>query len=280
MSENQVETQASEVAVEKKMTAKDAALSAALALKKMGQFETVTATYADKFLNYLQSDRRAQMLSRGQNFAGRIGLVGLYLLAVIFVLNIFLLPLVHDFPWGASMSLGLGLAVGALVIHYVNFKMLPLLEELVSTPTRVASVGFLNAVSVVLLFAGLFGLIVYWYIGLTFEHFSLLFNGLGMAIGCAVLALLVINYQLLGIEVVESATAGDSFICLISLVLKAYIKLIPVVFMGIVFWAIYSWASLPFERYVRDRHLFELVQVTLGFVAPHWLYHLFVSGSL
>ena len=99
--------------------------------------ETVTAVWIDKLLDRLRKGYFSDFLGKNEKWLVAAGLFGLYLSAILGLLTSFVLPMRYeDISYGPTIGLGVIWFFLCIVIHYIAFKFLPALSNIVkNTPT-------------------------------------------------------------------------------------------------------------------------------------------------
>ncbi len=193
--------------------------------------ENTTAVLIEKLLNNMKKSPVFNFFERIEQIFSKIGLFGLYVLAVAGLMGSVILSLRFEIPFGYSVGFGLAWFFTCISGHYIAWKFLPALSNVIkANPTRLCSRAFLDSLALSTGVAGCFSLMGGCYVWAKTSSTDALVLGLALFIICEYLFSICLNPSCLNIVISEKATAGEEFIGLFSLFMKCFVKLIPVAF--------------------------------------------------
>lgn len=193
--------------------------------------ESVTVPYLDRALKFLGEKKYLEIFSTKERCIATIGFLGIYTAGILGFLVALVCILRHDVPTGMFFGYGLAFLFGAVVVHYLAWKFLPRIGQILeATPTRISSKNILDCFAVLFMLAGI-GIFVLgtwtWIEAASFEAFLM---GLFIAVLLEYMASICINPALVNVEVSETTGAGEEFIGILSFLVKSVLKLTPILF--------------------------------------------------
>ena len=247
-----------------------------------------TSEWINRFFDFLSRKVSGKVLSACDFFA-RIGLAGLFVIAVLSVVFGLVLIGRYDIPVASAVILILMSVLGCLFLHYVAFMMLPALNTLIkNAPTKMSSAGVLKVMA---LFVGIVGILALLYgiyssivtfraeiMGMmVVESNNVFFASLFLFIFCEFWLFLLLEPSELNVEIVEKTSVGEEFIGLTSFFAKGCLKLAPVVFGTAITFGILQLVIMLFNSDALMDQMQVLVYLCLSAFLPLFVYIAFLS---
>lgn len=229
--------------------------------------EEITAVWIDKGLNFLKKDSIIELFNKNEEIFTKIGLYGIYLMAVIGLLTSLVFPIRYDaLPFGKSLLAGLLWVITCIIIHYTAFKFIPAVREIIkSTPTQMGSEAFLNSSALLFGLSGVVSLCAGIFFWIKTSSMNTFLFGLSSFLVCLFMLVLTLNPSLLNIKITEQTSPGEEFIALFSFFIKSFLKLIPVTFgLGVIL-AVLNLLSTLFSSYGYINEIFAKLISIAGF---------------
>ncbi len=131
---------------------------------------------------------------------------------------------------------GLAYALGFFILQYVAVRFASAGDKLIeNNKTGLSSAAFLDSIGLLLMIGGAIALLFNSYLAIKLGSFSPFLNGLGTFVIFELFALLALNPKSITLDVVPETSAGQEAIGIITFFLKAFMKLVPIMFgVGIV----------------------------------------------
>lgn len=213
--------------------------------------EKMTAVWIDKFLNHLRKGYFSDFLEKNEKWLIATGLCGLYISGILGLLTSFVLPMRYEnVAYGPTIGLGVIWLFLCIVIHYIAFKFLPALSNLVkNTPTQLSSKSFLDSLALLAGIAGVLSLLGGLFLWIRTSSFDSFVIGIFVFIFCGYILSLCLVPKNLNIEIIEKTSAGEEFLGLISFFMKGFLKLVPVAFAAGVILTIINIIELLFVKF-------------------------------
>jgi hypothetical protein len=125
------------------------------------------------------------------------------------------------------------------VLQYVAGRLLGALDRLSrSTPSRLSSPAFLDCFALLHMIAGLVALVSIAVLAMQMGDLLLVLPGMALFILCQYSAILALNPDALALTITADATAGEEALGVLSFLVKAGARLVPVAFGVGVVWGI------------------------------------------
>lgn len=187
----------------------------------------------DKGLDFLRNHTYLDFLGSNEHWLVRIGLICLY--AVIPVLSLILIANFEsgfERIYGNVLLIVVAVLFACIVMGYVADKMLEYVKPTIKqSQTNIINGALLDVLSVILLLCGVAILISGLVIGIRVESFSIFMYSVFAFVGLEYMVSMLLNPEkTLSIKVQESATPAQSLIAISSLLIKAFYRLVPVIF--------------------------------------------------
>ncbi|MEI6971796.1 MAG: hypothetical protein WCL44_09795 [bacterium] len=148
---------------------------------------------------------------------------------------------------------GLAFALLMLVVQYAASKLIVAGEELtLSSPTVMESDSFLRCVSLLANAAGLMTMLQSTVIAIQFEDWSRFWTGVGILLLFEALAFIALHTSLTSTSIVERTPGGEVAIGVVSFFVKAFMRLVPVLF-GLAAFALLVLLAITTVQQFRDR---------------------------
>ncbi len=246
-----------------------------------------TSLLINRFFDFLSVKTGKNVLSIGDVFA-RIGLSGLFCIAVLSVVFSAVLVVRYDIPVASGIIFMFLSVLASVFLHYVAFTMLPALNTLIkNAPTKMSSAGVLKVMA---LFVGIVGVLSLLYgiyssvvlfdaevMGvMAVESNNLFFSCLFLFIFCEFWLFLFLTPEELNVEIVEKTSVGEEFIGLTSFFAKGCLKLTPVAFGTAIVFAVLQMIIMLFN----SDALFEQVEILVYLCSSAFLPLLVYVGFL
>jgi hypothetical protein len=245
-----------------------------------GTGSSITTVYIEKLLNYLRKDHLVDFFERNEVLLTKYGMLGLYAAAVVGVIFSVVCPIRYEVPWGESLGAGLGWAVACILLHYVASRLLPVVRNLIkTTPTTMSSDALLDSLALLCCISGVAVLAASVYGWAKTSEIGGLTNGIFAFIAFEYLVVLCLNPRLVNIAIEEQTRAGQEFVGVLSLFLKGFLKLIPVMFGAWIIIGVVKMVVLLFakpENFEIDT-LFSIGWMLVAAVLPLAGYLIFIS---
>lgn len=237
-----------------------------------------SSEYINRFFDFLKQKVTSKVIGSEQIFS-QIGLVGLYAVGILgAVFFITLTRIGAPVPYVLMMAL-LSI-VGAVVLHYVAFMMLPSLDNLIkNAPTKMSSSGVLKVMALFICAFGAAALIYGIYTAFMIRGDGLrgLFAGLFLFIFSGYWTALLLEPQELNVEIVEKTSVGEEFIGLTSFVAKGCVKLAPIVFGTAIVLAALQLILMIFSYGMIDQQMQSVACLAMSAFLPLIVYIGFLS---
>lgn len=220
--------------------------------------EYMASNLIDLFLKKVRDGFLLNFFENNQTSIIKWGLYGLYISAIIGAVISITLPVKYNgyIEWGTSLSLGCGFIVYCLIAHYIAVKFIPNVDGIIKkAPSQMRSSAFLDVFSFLLITIGIFSLIGGLVFSIKNESFGLFLIGIFWFIWCAYLTSICLNPKIVNISIEEDITPAEEFIGLISLFIKAPLKMTPVIFGSCVILGILNICTIPFSKYQYVREI-------------------------
>jgi hypothetical protein len=217
----------------------------------VGKRESFTAMWIDEKIVRARRKGMESFFNKNERWLTSIGLQGLYLLSILGIIaSIVICVRYPKLDKTVVLSSGVAWFVFCIIAHYISWKFLPGIRKLVSaSPTKVASTVVLDSLGFMFLIFGAACLLSGIVGGIKFESIELFFTGLFGFIWLEYFAALSLNPKLMNVTVAESTTSGEEFLGLISVGMKGYLKMIPIIFGSGIFFGIFDVINLMISEY-------------------------------
>lgn len=247
-----------------------------------------TSLLINRFFDFLSVKTGKNVLSIGDVFA-RIGLSGLFCIAVLSVVFSAVLVVRYDIPVASGIIFMFLSVLASVFLHYVAFTMLPALNTLIkNAPTKMSSAGVLKVMA---LFVGIVGVLSLLYgiyssvvlfdaevMGvMAMESNNLLFSCLFLFVFCEFWLFLFLTPSELNVEIVEKTSVGEEFVGLTSFFAKGCLKLTPVVFGTAIIFAVLQMIIMLFNSDALFEQVENLLYLCSSAFLPLLVYVAFLS---
>lgn len=216
--------------------------------------------YVDMGLDFLRRQSLWNVLSSCEKWIALAGVIGLYAVMplVLIAVSIYL---------GDAMIL-LGIPV-CIIAGYIAEKMLDYVRPTIEhSPTKIVNSGLLDILAVLI---GLFAIVVFfasfYFVIETGNFVDFFCDQLFCVAWVYFMFMLLASKQSLNIEVCESAGPAQSLLSIMSLLIKAIYRMTPVLFGGLVLFALFTMMSLFFMNPWLLAHEFQYATMVLGIAA-------------
>ena len=247
-----------------------------------------TSEWINRCFDFLTDKVSSKVLSVGNCFA-RIGLAGLFVIAVLSIVFSFVLVARYGMPVISGILFSILSVFWCVFLHYVAFTMLPALNTLIkNAPTKMSSAGVLKVMALFVGVVGVFALLYGIYSSfVTFrtelmgimliETSNVFFVGLFLFVLCEFWLFLLLKPSELNVEIVEKTSVGQEFIGLTSFFAKGCLKLTPVVFGTSISFAVLCLLRMLFDTDVLFEQMQMLIYLCLSAFLPLLVYIAFLS---
>lgn len=244
--------------------------------------EYFTSRMIDKLMALLKSTIFINFFEKNEKSLTKWGFYGLYICGILGVILSVVIPLRYEsIPLSTSVSVGIVYFLCCILLHYISCKFLPSIEILLkSTHSQMSSRALLDCCAVVHLIGGVISIFCGVYFWIKTSSLDILFMSIFYFIYCEYIVSLSLKPELLNIDIVEKTSAGEEFLGAISFSVKAFFKLIPIMFgSGIIFCVIHLFLIM-FRDYQYQHELYSDVYVIIGLTSsalvPLFGYFLFL----
>lgn len=190
--------------------------------------------FMGKFIEFIKGIFTADLLEFSIKWLTIIGHIGLVVAAAVG----FLFFLVAAIKGNQLILLLYALVwiIVVFVVQYTAYRFISAGATLIkNNPTRLASTAFLDCVGFLSLLAGIVALVFNIYRAIEFKSLAPFLIGLGLFVFFEFCAIVALNPKTVSMEIVGEATAGQEAIGIITFSIKAWQKLVPIIFgVGIV----------------------------------------------
>ncbi|MEI6166764.1 MAG: hypothetical protein WCS52_06185 [bacterium] len=243
--------------------------------------ESITAVLIDNLLIHMRKEYFTDFFEQNEKWLTKYGLYGLYAAALVGFISSIVYPIRYELSWGLSLGIGFGWIVACIVSHYVAYRLLPVISNLIkSTPTKLSSSALLDALALLCGIAGVAILGTSIYGWAKTSEFDKIIEGILMFVTFEYLMALCLNPGLLNIAIEEKTTAGQEFIGLLSFFLKGFLKLIPIMFGSWILIGVANMTLMLFQKpeTLNIGNVFAIGYMLIAAVLPVVGYLLFVSN--
>ncbi len=131
---------------------------------------------------------------------------------------------------------GIGYAVGFFILQYVAIRFANAGDKLIeNNKSGLSSNAFLDSIALLLMIGGVLILLYNSYLSIKIGIFTPFLNGLAAFVVFELFSLIALNPKSVTTEVVPETSAGQEALGILTFILKAFMKLVPIVFgIGIV----------------------------------------------
>lgn len=183
----------------------------------------------DRMLELARGQFTTQFVELTSRIFTVVGHYGLYLAMV--VLFVFSLLLGVKLGEVNTILLAVAMAVLLFVLQYAAAQFLRGLERLNrSTPARMCSTAFLDCCALLNMFGGLIALLTLAVLAVDTGPLLLVLPAIATFILCQYVAVLALNPESLNLTITAEATAGEEAIGVLSFLVKAGLRIVPVAF--------------------------------------------------
>ncbi|MFH1922177.1 MAG: DUF4339 domain-containing protein [Planctomycetota bacterium] len=188
------------------------------------------------------------------------GHYGLYLaMVVLFVFSLLLGVKLHDVN---TFLLAVATVVLLFVLQYAAGQFLRALDRLNrSTPARMCSTAFLDCCALVHMFGGLIALLTLAVVAVDTGPLLLVLPAVATFILCQYVAVLALNPESLNLTITAEATAGEEAIGVLSFLVKAGLRIVPVAFGVGIAWGTLTLINAVFLMFAPPENREELPAV-------------------
>jgi hypothetical protein len=229
----------------------------------------------DALLDWVHDALPAELFDVVSGWFSQVGYAGLFISAIVGIPYFLTRAIRLKSP--AQLMYGAGFVLLLIIVQYAAHKFLGAVKTLTkSSPSRLTSKAFLRCVALISEMMGLLFLALLAVNAWQSWSFVPVFIGLGICVLCEALAYVAIHPSLVSVTISEDASAGEEAIGIISFFVKAFIRVIPLVFgTGVLVGTIAlllsifnpsaadSEAIVLFCRIPGMRAIFELLSITL-----------------
>jgi len=183
----------------------------------------------DKLLDWVRERAPEEAFQSLSAWCVRYGHTGLMVAEVLCLL----MGVVAAIKLGSWVYLvhGAGLAVLLLILQYTADKFLHAGEALVeASPSRLGSGAFLDCLCLLSGAAGILIMVSYVMLARQSGQWSLLWAGLGAWALCDAIGYIALNPSMANIEIDENVRAGEEAIGIMSFLVKAVVRIVPIAF--------------------------------------------------
>jgi hypothetical protein len=183
----------------------------------------------DLFLDFVRSQFPATFVESTINQFVAIGKFGYYAaMGLILIFSLLIAMKTHEYEvivWGVVYSLILA------VLQYIGVRFCETLNRLnANTSASISSSTFIDCFALLSLAMGIASLLSFLVSAIASKEFWWIIPGLAGFIICQYLALIALNPGTININIVPESRAGEEAIGVISFLVKAHLKLVPVIF--------------------------------------------------
>lgn len=199
----------------------------ASAVKSVHNDPMITVRLLDRFLEWARSTFPAGMFESVAGWFTRYGHTGLLLSAGVTLVFWLFAWTRTDLGFWASVLRGVGYSVLILVLQYTASKFLNAGETLVkSSPSRLGSAAFLDCLA---LLSEIAGIIVFFVCLVRWEWASFFFGLCALTLGDSI-AFIALHPSIANITISEDTGAGEEAIGILSFLIKALVRIVPIIF--------------------------------------------------
>lgn len=205
---------------------------------KLNFDEYLSARMIDKLMAFLKSTYFIDFFEKNEKSLTKWGFYGLYVCGILGLITSLVIPLRYDkISFSNSLLIGFVYFFCCILLHYISFKFLPIIELLLkSNRSQMSSRALLDCWAIVHLIGGIITLLTGIYFWIKTSSIDSFFIGIFTFIYCEYIVSLSLKPEILNIDIVEKTSAGEEFLGVISFGVKSVFKLIPIMFgSGIIF---------------------------------------------
>ncbi|MBN2301962.1 MAG: hypothetical protein JXN60_05540 [Lentisphaerae bacterium] len=199
------------------------------AVKSVHKDPLFTVRFLDKLLDWARSTFPANMFEGITDWFTRYGHTGIVLSAAVSLI----FWIIASFRLGENMGFwsailrGVGYAILIVILQYTATKFLTAGQDLVkSSPSRLGSAAFLDCLALLTGIVGIIGFIV----AIAHREWAAFFVGLGVWGLCDSISLVALHPSIANIIISKNTAAGEEAIGILSFLIKAVVRVVPIVF--------------------------------------------------
>ena len=183
----------------------------------------------DALLDWVHDALSEELFDIVSGWFSQLGYAGLVLSAVVgFVF--YIVTAVRDKSFAMILYAG-GFVLLLVIAQYAAHKFIGAVRTMTkSSPTRLTSRAFLRCVAVISEILGLLILARFAIVAWQDRSLVPILIGIGMCVLCEAIAFVAIHPALVSVSISEDASAGEEAIGIISFFVKAFVRVIPLVF--------------------------------------------------
>lgn len=213
-----------------------------------------TVRMFDKVLDYLKKDHLSDFFERNEVWLKKVGLFGLYFAGIMGLIDALVLIVKYDdMGSAAKKTLAIGGLVwlfGAIVLHYIAYKFLPVSRMLIdSTPTKLGSRACLDSTALILTFTAILSFLGGIFIAIKAETLTPFITGFFIFIFCEYCASICMKPELVNVQIDASNRPGEELLGLFALVMKSFLRFIPITFGSGVLFGCIELVMVPFHKF-------------------------------
>ena len=236
-----------------------------------------TSVLIDKVLEKLSKSRYHDFLESNEKWLVKVGFWGIYLFGFLSAIIAIRLSVKNYMSGWQATCVVFGSLIGAVAMHYVAYKMLPIIGGLVKNTTgQVSSYGLFAICSLVTLIGSVASFIGGIIIGIVSGSIIPFLGGIFVSIFLEYWTALFMRPETVNIQKVEKASLSNECIGIFFFFVNSFMRLVPIIFGSWIIFGCIIAIDMVFSKYIYPYGMIQTISYFGAAILPLGAYVLYL----